>query len=293
MAGFQAKAMDSQNHHRAQGRVLVIAGSDPSGGAGIQADLKTIAALGGYGASAITALTVQNTHGVRSVHLVPQDIIYGQIRAVLDDIGADAVKTGMLPDSETIDTVLKALQDSDYRGPLVVDPVMVATSGDRLIDEQAVAALRHKLLPRADVITPNLDEASLLLGHRIDDMLSMRAGGLQLTSFGAKSVVMKGGHADFTGSLMVDMLVTPVGLQEATHRKQHTIHTHGTGCTLASAIATGLATGQPLEAAWRRGLDFVAKAIELAPGLGGGHGPLGHAAAGLALGVAEEAVESV
>lgn len=258
------------------GRVLIVAGSDSGGGAGIQGDLKTVAALGGYGMTAITALTAQNTLGVFGVHPVPEAFIAQQITLCLEDIGADAVKTGMLHSAAVIETVAAQVPPGM---PMVVDPVMVAKGGAPLLEQEALAALKTMLLPRATLITPNLPEAALLLGRAIGESdEEMVASVNDLLAFGSKSVLLKGGHA--TGDALVDVFVEtgkpPVLLRT---RRINTPHTHGTGCTFASAIATGLAQGFALEAAVLRGHAYVQAAIMHAPGLGKGHGPLGHFAA--------------
>ena len=268
-------ASDTDEELHPQGRVLSIAGSDSSGGAGIQADTKAITALGGYAATAITAITVQNTKGVSAVHPVPADIIAGQIEAVLTDIGADAIKTGMLASTEVIETVIKALDaHGDPLIPLVVDPVMVATSGDRLIDEDAVAAVRDKLLPRAALITPNAPEAEALTGGTIEDMESQQAAAEMLLEMGARAALVKGGHLD--GDVIIDVLATRNGVRLFTRPRIRTRQTHGTGCTLASAIAAFLAQGAPLDRAVEDAGDYLHEAIRRAPGLGEGSGPVGH-----------------
>lgn len=258
-----------------QGRVLLIAGSDSSGGAGIQADIKAVTALGGYAATAITAITVQNTKGVSAVHPVPVDIIAGQIEAVLSDIGADAIKTGMLASTEVIDTVIAALDaHGDPITPLVVDPVMVATSGDRLIDEDAVATVRDRLLPRAALITPNAPEAEALTGGKIDDMESQQAAAEMLLEMGARAALVKGGHLE--GDVIIDVLATRNGVRLFTRPRIRTRQTHGTGCTLASAIAALLAQGSPLDRAVEDAGDYLHEAIRRAPGFGEGSGPVNH-----------------
>lgn len=258
--------------------VMTVAGSDPSGGAGIQADLKTFAALKAYGASVLTALTVQNTLGIvggaGGIMAVPPAFIEAQIEAVLSDIPVQAVKTGMLADVVTLEAVSRGL--CAYTGPLVVDPVMVASSGDPLLSADALAALKAHLIARADVITPNIPEAELLTGLKIRDHASMRPAAHALLALGPKAVVLKGGHLE--SDTLIDILLTSEGCFEIAAEKIHTRHTHGTGCTLASAIAAGLAQGMALDASWRRAHAFVQAAIVAAPGIGAGHGPLGHAA---------------
>ena len=258
-----------------KGRVLSIAGSDSSGGAGIQADIKAVTALGGYASTAITAITVQNTKGVSAVHPVPTDIVAGQIEAVLTDVGADAIKTGMLATAEVIETVIKALDEhGDPIIPLVVDPVMVATSGDRLIDEAAVEAVRDRLLPRATLITPNVPEAEALTGGRIEDMESQQAAAEMLLEMGARAALVKGGHME--GDIIIDVLATRNGVRLFTRPRIRTRQTHGTGCTLASAIAALLAQGLPMDRAAEEAGDYLHEAIQRAPGFGDGHGPVNH-----------------
>ena len=251
------------------GRVLVIAGSDSGGGAGIQADLKTVMALGGYAQTAITALTAQNTNGVHAVMPVPPDFIRAQIRAALDDIGADVIKTGMLGDAATIAAICAELPDL----PLVVDPVMIAKGGASLLAQTALATLRSGLLPRATLLTPNLPEAEALTGRTIDSEATMRAALDDLLHLGAQAVLLKGGH--LPGDELVDLLATGQGVTAWRSQRIATRHTHGTGCTLASAIATGLSQGMALVDAVIRARAHVRRAILAAPGLGRGHGPLG------------------
>jgi hydroxymethylpyrimidine/phosphomethylpyrimidine kinase len=254
------------------GRVLIIAGSDSGGGAGIQADIKTVTALGGYAATAITAVTVQNTIGVTAVHPIPLEIIAGQARAVLSDIGADAVKTGMLGSAETVELVARLIDEAG--APAVIDPVMIAKGGAALLDADAVQAVRALLVPRAALLTPNAPEAKALIG--IDCMTTddLRRAGEALLAAGAKAVLMKGGHIE--GDEVTDLLITGAGETSFTGPRIETRHTHGTGCTLASACATGLAQGLPLQEAVARAWAYVGEAIRQAPGLGAGHGPLGH-----------------
>jgi hydroxymethylpyrimidine/phosphomethylpyrimidine kinase len=256
-----------------RGRVLVIAGSDSGGGAGIQADIKTITALGGYAATAITAVTVQNTLGVTGVHPIPLDIIAAQARAVLDDIGADAIKTGMLGDAAVVETVAAAI---DHAGqvPAVVDPVMVAKGGAPLLAEAAIGAVKALMIPRAALLTPNAPEAAALTGLTVETTDDLRRAGEALLALGAKAVLMKGGHV--AGERVVDVLMTPDGETTFEGERIETRHTHGTGCTLASACAAGLAQGLPLEQAVARAWNYVHEAMLRAPGFGGGHGPLDH-----------------
>jgi len=254
------------------GRVLIIAGSDSGGGAGVQADIKAVTAMGGYAATAITAITVQNTLGVHGVHPLPLDLIEAQARAVLDDIGADAIKTGMLGSREVVERVAAILDSS--AAPAVVDPVMVAKGGQSLLADDAVGAVKALMIPRAALLTPNAPEAEALTGLDVSDLDGQRRAGEFLLGLGAKAVLMKGGH--IPGETVVDVLVTPTGETLLEGPRVDTRHTHGTGCTLASACAAGLAKGLPLETAVAEAWAYVAEAIRRAPGLGGGHGPLDH-----------------
>jgi hydroxymethylpyrimidine/phosphomethylpyrimidine kinase len=258
----------------ASGRVLIVAGSDSGGGAGIQADVKTVLALGGYAATAITALTAQNTLGVHGVLPVPADFVRLQMAVVLDDIGADAIKLGMLGSAEIVRTVVAALQQHAPGIPLVVDPVMVAKGGARLLDDAAVDALRRELLPRATLLTPNVPEAEALTGLTIHDHAAARRALQALLDLGAPAVLLKGGH--LTGPVVQDLLATRSGVEVFESPRIETPHTHGTGCTLASAVAVGLGQGLSLADAVRRGVAYVHAAIRAAPGWGAGHGPLGH-----------------
>ena len=256
-----------------QGRVLIVAGSDSGGGAGIQADIKAVTMLGGYAATAIAALTVQNTLGVTDVHPVPPAFVQAQMRAVLDDIGADAVKTGMLGDAAMVAAVADVL-DAYPPIPLVVDPVMVAKGGARLLDEAAVGAVKAKLLPRATLVTPNTPELEALTGRTVGSEAEAVAAGRALVAAGARAVLVKGGH--LPGDEVADWLLTGDAEHRFASPRIATRHTHGTGCTLASAIACGLAKGLPLVEAVAAGRDYVQSAIRAAPGFGQGHGPLGH-----------------
>jgi len=256
-----------------QGRVLILAGSDSGGGAGIQADIKTVTALGGYAATAITAVTVQNTLGVSAVHPVPLAVIEGQARAVLDDIGADAIKTGMLGGVEVVELVALILEGASSL-PAVIDPVMIAKGGQALLADQALDALRALLVPRAALLTPNAPEASALTGLAVESLDQMRATGEALLRQGARAVLMKGGHV--AGPVVIDLLITPDGETQFEAVRVESRHTHGTGCTLASACATGLAQGLPLTAAVAIAWDYVHEAMLRAPGFGAGHGPLDH-----------------
>jgi hydroxymethylpyrimidine/phosphomethylpyrimidine kinase len=257
------------------GRVLVIAGSDSGGGAGIQADIKTIAAFGAYAATAITALTAQDTLGVHAVHMVPPDFVGRQIAVVLDDIGADVVKTGMLGDAATIEVVCDRLARHAEGVPVVVDPVMVATTGARLLSPGALDTLKRRLLPMAHLITPNLPEAEALAGMPIRDVTAMHHAAVALLTLGVPAVLLKGGH--LPGEQVVDLLATEEGIEEFSAPRIVSRHTHGTGCTLASGIAAALAQGLGLRDAVMRARAFVRAAIAAAPGFGAGHGPLNHA----------------
>lgn len=258
-----------------KGRVLIIAGSDSGGGAGIQADIKTVTALDGYAATAVSALTAQNTHGVFGVLPVPPEFIAQQMRVVLEDIGADAVKTGMLHSAAVIDTVGEVLAKLAPKVPLVIDPVIAAKDGTRLLDIDAVAALKRNLMVNAAVLVPNIPEAEALSGMTIRDVDDMRHAASALLTLGPDAVLLKGGHLD--ADTVVDVLATADGFETFEGAWIETRHTHGTGCTLASAIATGLAQGLDVRAAAARGRLYVRRALETAPGFGGGHGPLNHA----------------
>jgi len=256
------------------GRVLIIAGSDSGGGAGIQADIKTVTALGGYAATAITAVTVQNTLGVSGVHPIPPDVVEAQARAVLDDIGADAIKTGMLGDRAMVETVARILE-SAAGIPAVVDPVMIAKGGQALLADEAIGAVRSLLIPRAALLTPNAPEAAALTGETVASTDDLRRAGDALLMAGAAAVLMKGGH--IPGARVIDILMTPQGETVFEAERIETRHTHGTGCTLASACATGLSQGLPLTEAVARAWAYVQEAMLRAPGFGAGHGPLDHA----------------
>ncbi len=253
-------------------RVLIIAGSDSGGGAGIQADIKTVTMLGGYAMTAVTAITVQNTLGVSAVHAVPPDIVQAQIRAVLEDIGADAIKIGMLGDSATVEAVADALEGVEI--PIVLDPVMVAKGGGKLLADEAVEALMRRLVPRAWLVTPNAPELSVLTDTAIDDEADLLLAAQELAGQGAVAVLAKGGH--LVGETVVDWLVTANSQHRFEAPRMATGHTHGTGCTLASAIATGLAAGLPLAVSVEQARSYLQAALAAAPGLGRGHGPLGH-----------------
>lgn len=252
---------------------LTIAGSDSGAGAGIQADLKTFAAHGVYGTSAITALTAQNTLGVSGIHAVPAEFVTAQIEAVVGDIGCHAVKTGMLATAAIVEVTAAAVEGLDLPN-LVVDPVMVAKGGDRLLDEDAVHALRTVLFRLARVVTPNVPEAEALTGLPIRDVADMHAAARRLLQFGSAAVIVKGGH--LAGATVTDLLVGRSGAIELTGPRIEGRHTHGTGCTFAAAIAARLARGDSLEAAARGAKDFVAGAMRHGIDVGRGHQPLNH-----------------
>ena len=256
------------------GRVLIIAGSDSGGGAGIQADIKAVSALGAYAMTAITALTAQNTLGVHGVFPIPTEFLHQQIAVVLDDLGADCIKTGMLHDAAMIEAVVAALETHALSVKLVVDPVMVAKGGAPLLVDEAVETLRTKLVPRATVLTPNVPEAEALAGRTVSGDGDMDALGEALLALGPRAVLLKGGHMD--GGVVRDRLVTAAGIRIFENPRIDTLHTHGTGCTLASSIAAGLAQDLTLEDAVVRAEAYLHEAIRTAPGLGGGHGPVNH-----------------
>lgn len=264
---------------------LTIAGSDSGGGAGIQADLKTFHQFGVYGTTAIVALTAQNTRGVTAVHPIPAEMVDAQLRALAEDLPPDAVKTGMLATGPLVRQVAQALERFGW-SRYVLDPVMVATSGDRLLDRDAEADILARLVPRALLVTPNLDEAAILAGIPVTDPASMIAAGRILLTRGARGALIKGGH--LPGDTLVDVLVTEAGVFQFEHPKLATTSTHGTGCTLSAALAAGLARWAAGRAAAevpqfselvpivQDALDFLQRAIGSAPGLGSGHGPVNH-----------------
>lgn len=258
-----------------RGRVLIIAGSDPSGGAGVQADIKTVTALGGYAAAAITSLTVQNTKGVAAIHPVASDIIRAQIIAVLEDIGADAIKIGMIGEPAAGLAIADTLVEFAPVIPVILDPVLIATSGDALAADGMPALLLERLVPLAAIVTPNAEEAARLTGLAIETSDDLVAAGQALIQRGATAALVKGGHLE--GDTVEDALVTLDGARVFRNPRIVTASTHGTGCTLASAVATGIAQGLPLAAAVKRAIDYVHEAIRTAPGFGFGHGPLNHA----------------
>jgi hydroxymethylpyrimidine/phosphomethylpyrimidine kinase len=252
---------------------LTIAGSDSGGGAGIQADLKTFQHFGVFGTSAITAVTAQNTRGVVSWLAIPVELIEEQIEAVAGDLRPAASKTGMLGTSAIVAAVAAAIRRHAL-APLIVDPVMVSASGDPLLASEAVSAMVELLIPLATLVTPNLDEAEILVGETVRDVEAMERAGRVLVERGATAALIKGGH--LVGDAAIDVLVLGDRVRTFSHPRIATPHTHGTGCTLSSAITALLALGNPLESAVEQAIDWVHRAIASAPGLGGGHGPLNH-----------------
>ncbi len=256
------------------GRVLIVAGSDSGGGAGIQADIKTVTALGGFAMTAVTALTAQNTEGVFGVHPVPPEFIAQQMQVVLDDIGADALKLGMLHNADVIRTVVGVMGGFQDGPPVVADPVMFAKGGHALLDPAAMECLRRELLPCADVVTPNIPEAEAISELTIGSVDAMKAAAERIAGLGPKAVLLKGGHLD--GDVLTDVLFADGRIECFSDDRIETRHTHGTGCTLASAVAVGLAQGMALLDAVTRARAYVRTAILSAPGFGRGHGPLNH-----------------
>jgi len=258
-----------------KGRVLICAGSDSGGGAGIQADIKTVTALGGFATTAITALTAQNTMGVSSIIEVPINFLLEQIRVVLSDLGADCIKTGMLHNVQVIEAVSEAIEKDGEKKYLVVDPVMVAKGGHELLELSALHALKSHMIVRADLLTPNIPEAELLTGLEISDIDTMRRAAYAILEMGSKAVLLKGGH--LKDETLTDILVTKDAEKTYSGPRLLTKHTHGTGCSMASAVATGIAQGDTLEMAVQRAKAYVFTAIKTAPQFGKGHGPLNHA----------------
>ena len=260
------------------GRVLTIAGSDSSGGAGIQADIKTITLLGSYASSVVTALTAQNTLGVSAIHAPSAKFVQQQLRAVLSDIGTDVIKTGMLYSAEIIDTIADTLEDA---GALcVIDPVMIAKGGSNLLQQSAIDVFVRRLLPKAYLLTPNVPEAEALTGLKITDLTTMEQVARQLQTMGARNVLLKGGH--LAGD-PIDLLLHGTQCHHFAGKRIDSMHTHGTGCTTASVIATLLAQGHPLLQAVQKGKQFITQAILTAPQLGRGHGPINHYTAALTI----------
>ena len=258
-----------------RGRVLIVAGSDSGGGAGLQADIKTITVLGGFAMTAVTALTAQNTHGVAGIYEVPADFVGQQMRLVLEDIGADAVKVGMLHNMSVIKSVAEALDSFASNIPLVVDPVMVAKGGASLLEEDAISALQQYLIPRASLITPNIPEAQQLCWLKNEPVSDSIKIVQALKNIGSKATLLTGGHAE--GDYISDYFIDSDGAVKIfKNRRIQTKNTHGTGCTTSSAVAVGLAQGLEMKDAIRRALKYVHKAIQTAPNYGSGHGPINH-----------------
>ena len=257
-----------------KGRVLIVAGSDSGGGAGIQADIKTVTALGGYASTAITALTAQDTRTVHAVHAVPAEFVAEQMRVVLADIGADCIKIGMIHSAPIIEAVADTAARYGEGIPLVVDPVLVAKGGASLLEASAMRALETALIGRADLVTPNIPEAERLTGLTIATADDMARAAERIHELGPKAVLVKGGHLE--SDEITDLLSHPGGLERFRARRIESRHTHGTGCTLASAIATGIAQGMGLVDAVARARRYLLAAIEAAPGYGAGHGPVNH-----------------
>lgn len=255
-------------------RLLIAAGSDSSGGAGIQADIKAATAFGVFSMTAITAITVQNTLGVTATEAISAENVFGQMSACLSDIGADAIKTGMLVDAPIIEAVSGAIEVCAPGVPLILDPVMISTSGFALIDDAAVDSLIAELMPKALIVTPNLPEAKRLTGIDASTAAGARDAAKKLMDMGAKAALIKGGHRD--GDIIEDMLFTAEGEYTFRNPRIETKHTHGTGCTLASAIASSVAQGVALPRSVERARAYVQRAIEDAPGFGLGYGPLNH-----------------
>jgi hydroxymethylpyrimidine/phosphomethylpyrimidine kinase len=271
VAVMMSTRRDKSQDQTSIARALTIAGSDSGGGAGIQADLKTFAALGVYGLSALTAITAQNTRGVLAAQDLPPELVEAQIDAVLEDIGADAAKTGMLSSSAIIEVVARCVSRWNLR--LVVDPVMVAKGGDPLLQPEAITALSTVLLPLAEVVTPNLFEAEVLTGQRIETLDNMRAAAQAIFTLGPRHVVVKGGHR---AADPVDVYFDGKRFAELRAERISTRHTHGTGCTFSAAIAAFMARGFPVDAAIADAKSYITQAIRHAPGLGKGYGPVGH-----------------
>jgi hydroxymethylpyrimidine/phosphomethylpyrimidine kinase len=257
-----------------QKRLLIVAGSDSGGGAGIQADIKTATAFGVYAMTAVTAVTVQNTRSVKAIHSIPPAIVAEQIAATLSDIGADAIKIGMLGSAAVVKAVAAALRKHAKKIPIVLDPVMVSTSGSRLLAPNAVSAMTKELFPMVVLVTPNIPEAKMLAHLKSPKRGDAEAAARKLIAMGAQAALIKGGHA--TSSTIDDVMVWKGGVEVYAFPRIKTKHTHGTGCTLSTAIACGLAEGLSLPLAVGRAREYVQKAIMTAPGLGRGHGPLNH-----------------
>ena len=258
---------------KTKSKVLIIAGSDSSGGAGIQADIKTVTALGSYAMTAVTAVTCQNTKGVKAIHSIPIKILQKQITMVLDDIGANAVKIGMLHNTNVIKCVHRILKKHKIKN-IVLDPVMIAKGGSKLINNNSIKYLKKLLLPLCDLITPNIPEAEVLTGYSILDKKDMIKAAKKMVSMGAKNVLLKGGHQK--SKMIFDILVSKKDIKIFPKRKINTRHTHGTGCTLSSALATCLSQKKSIYKSCKISLRYVDQAILTAPGYGKGFGPLNH-----------------
>ena len=257
-----------------QGRVLIIAGSDSGGGAGIQADIKAVTMLGGYAMTAVTAITVQDTNGVHGVWPVPLDAVTGQMQVTLADIGADAIKTGMLGSASLVEAVAECLSERAQLIPRVIDPVMISTSGHRLVDTKGVEAIRSELVPHARLVTPNAPEAEVLTGKAVETVDGQRRAAERLLELGANGALVKGGHLE--GRVVTDVLQTTTGEWILESPRIDTTSTHGTGCTLASAIAALLGQGVSVPEAVEQGRDYLMGAIRAAKGFGKGAGPVHH-----------------
>ncbi|NQU60447.1 MAG: bifunctional hydroxymethylpyrimidine kinase/phosphomethylpyrimidine kinase, partial [Rhodospirillales bacterium] len=255
-----------------KGRVLVVAGSDSGGGAGIQADIKTITALNGFAMTAVTALTAQNSVTVTGIHKTPPKFVAEQIRVTLEDLGADAVKTGMMADGPIIEAAADVLDEMAANVPWIIDPVMVSTSRDPLLDDAAISSLRTRLISKAAIVTPNMTEAAMLTGLDVISVEDMEHAAEALLGLGAGAALVTGGHMQ--GDTLIDVLVTPQGKERFETPRIDTRHTHGTGCTYSAAIAANLALGRTVEEAVGISKRFVTEAIRSAPGLGGGRGPI-------------------
>ena len=266
--------MAPRDDAKPQGRVLIIAGSDSGGGAGIQADTKAVSMLRGYAMTAITAITAQDTTGVHGVWPIALDAVEAQMRACLTDIGADAIKTGMLGSAHLVEMVAETLDMLARDVPRVVDPVMVATSGDRLVDAKAVSAIASLMVPNAALVTPNAPEAEVLSGKAVDGVNGQRRAAEALLEQGAKAALVKGGH--IPGKTLIDVLQTTQGEWIFESERIETTSTHGTGCTLASAVSALIAQGQSLPDAVEGARDYLYGAIKNAKGFGKGHGPVDH-----------------
>ena len=259
-----------------EGRVLIIAGSDSGGGAGIQADIKAVTALNGFAMTAITALTAQNTQGVFGIHDAPASFVAEQMKVVLSDIGADCIKIGMLHSPEIVEAVCDTLAAEAPEVPIVVDPVMIAKGGASLLEAEAMEALKSMMIPRATILTPNIPEAEALAGMKAPSIEEAEDLARALSSMGPRAILLKGGHRE--DDEVMDLLMEHGNVTDVYRSPRiNTPHTHGTGCTLASAIAVGIAQGMNLRVAVARARNYVLEAILTAPGYGKGHGPLNHA----------------